>query len=79
VFDAQSWMGPKVVGILLEGEKYELAARGSSNSLRARSNREEVSVRQRGDGEKDGIAMRVCFACSHPFFAVLFKKLASLR
>lgn len=49
VRDAQSWMGPKVVGILLEGEKYELAARGSSNSLRARSNREEVSVRQRSD------------------------------
>jgi len=41
--------GRRWFGILLEGEKYELAARGSSNSLRARSNREEVSVRQKGD------------------------------
>lgn len=72
----------KVVGILLEGEKYELAARGSSNSLRARSNREEASLRQSGGAERGGregggVTARGCFACSHPRFAVLFKKLAS--
>lgn len=66
-------MGPKVVGILLEGEKYEPAARGSSNSLRARSNREEASERQEG-GVPAG-ASRTAVprkglhrACSHPFF-----------
>lgn len=73
----------KVVGILLEGEKYELAARGSSNSLRARSNREEASLRQSGGAgaagrEGGGVTARGgCFACSHPRSAVLFKKLAS--
>lgn len=59
--DARSrgW-GPKVVGISLEGEKYEPAARGSSNSLRARSNREEAGVRDREgcESEKDGTSAR---------------------
>lgn len=60
VRDAESRMGSKVVGILLEGEKYEPADGGSSNSLRARSNREEAGVRQRsgessGRNKKDGM------------------------
>lgn len=47
---AVSRMGPKVVGILLEGEKYELAAETPPTAcVHARSNREEVSVRRRGE------------------------------
>lgn len=79
--DARSreW-GPKVVGISLEGEKYEPAARGSSNSLRARSNREEAGVRDReGCRARRTVHPRArgSFVCSHPLFVVLFKKLAS--
>lgn len=65
-----SRMGPKVVGILLEGEKYELAAETPPTAcVHARSNREEASVRRRGEERVgQGKRARGRFACSQPSF-----------
>lgn len=65
---------------LVGGREIRAGKRGSSNSLRARSNREEAGERQEAESRRVREGRNLpggCFACSHPLLAVLFKKLAS--
>lgn len=78
-------MGLKVVGILLEGEKYEpatnLLQRLACTPIEPRARRKierglegrDRSEARRGREEEEEVRP----ACSHPLFAVLFKKLAA--
>jgi len=57
--DAESRMGPKVVGILLEGEKYEPAVEALPTAcVRDRIGRKRARDREAGENEKDGAYSR---------------------
>jgi hypothetical protein len=46
-------------------------------TIESRGSEREIEKRRASESKEERIAARGCFACSHPFLAVLFKKLAS--